>query len=243
MRLGEVACFAMLAACGSGLDPGDPIDAAPQPDQLVEVRHEVVGFVFDMSGEELVGMDVCVRERPQILCGVSDANGRYEIFPPEADVSLAFTMAGHEQMLFPIGPAATGVDLLVHDSATLEPALAAVGFDFPAGPIVAVNVLAAPGETPDGATVSISVPAEGPIYAGGPLGLRDLDPMLTEVTGGFGLAAFGDMAEGDVEITVTHPTLSCSIPPIGGGWATAEPNRARVPAVNGFDTVVVFICE
>jgi hypothetical protein len=85
------------------------------------------------------------------------------------------------------------------------------------------------------------VAGEGPIYAhlGG---LSALDPTLTACPDDAGFLVFGDMAEGVVEVTVEHPTVACHGVDIGG-WTTAAPNTVRVPASNGFDTVVVFVCQ
>jgi hypothetical protein len=230
--------FLALAACGG--DSGHPVDAAPRPDAPEMLRRYRVIF-FGSDGLRLPGVEVCVRERPDLACVTGDANGFAAIFIPRAELSLTFTLAGHEQMLLPIGPEATGEgSFIMRESAEIEAALAAVGLTFPGAPLIAGNMAHDTAVSAAGGTATISVAADGPIYSqlGG---LVALDPALTATTEA-GFFVFGNTAEGDVEVTLEHPTLTCSISPIGGGWVASSPNGARVPAVNGFDTVVVFEC-
>lgn len=230
--MNRLVLLTVLFGCGSG---GAEVDArgATRVVTVTMFREE------NAAHEAFPGVEICIRERPELPCVRSGSNGFAAMDVPIADISLSFASPGYERLLLPI-PAASpgGARILMSEEAVLAAQVAAVGFQFPATPVVGVNIVEETGAVSE-ATATISVPAEGPVYAriGG---FSGLDPTLVASDGGF--AAFGDMAEGEIEITVTHPTRECTAAEFGGGWPTATPNRLRAPVVNGHDTVVAFLC-
>jgi hypothetical protein len=232
-----------LAACAADPEPVEHPDAGPLPD-AGEPTREYRLRLFEPDGMFLQGVPVCIRERPDLGCVTTDNNAIARVRVPDGDLSLTFSRTTRESMLLPIQTDSTGdISLAMNEEALLAAALSSVGISFPAGPLIVVNLIHDPAVSDTtGATGTISVPATGPVYAQPGTLDSSLDPSLTSATQA-GLFVFGDMAEGTVEVTVQHPTLQCTRHPIGGNWAGSTPNSARVPAVNGFDTVVAFVCQ
>ena len=225
----------MLVGCG-GNAPSD----APDP----RLTYRATMYRKDETGAGVVlpGVKICVRERSDLPCATTGPNGVAALEVPLADASLSFELAGFEHMIVPYARQSVGgLQLLMSEQPKLETNVTAVGLRFPSAPLVGVNILRDGIVDTSGTVARISVAAEGPIYAG--LGGFDaLDVSLTATTIA-GFAVFGNMAEGEVEITVEHPTYLCAPSAFGGGWPTAEQNRLRAPVVNGADTIVAFECR
>jgi hypothetical protein len=191
----------------------------------------------------LVGVEVCAAGHPEIACSTSDADGNVLLELPagsELMLKCEGPLHGPMYMTWAIGTE----DIAAGDFGILEKAKlgALVGFsgamEWPAKGAVLANVyedLVERDQRVAGATFAIVPAAGGPVYVSeGKLP----DPSLQASTTG-GPAVFFDEVDGEVTVTIAHPTRTC----YGGfGWPTSSSLSLRSRVFPGGASTVTFVC-
>jgi hypothetical protein len=234
-----------LAAC----DDGSSEDADASVEDVDAATATIVFSVqvVDALEKELTplpGIEVCVAERPEVECATSDAEGRLTIELP-ADSELMLRCEGDDYgpayMTWTIGEKDIDAGTFSLIDQTRMPFFVSLsgGTEWPDKGAIAVNVyddLEDRTRRVAGATFSIA-----PSGGGGPtyVGTEQLpDQELTESTEG-GPALFYDLDDGEVTITIAHPSSTCR----GGfGWHNDEPTELRSQIFAGGLSFITFVC-
>jgi len=229
-----VALAGALAAC--------PDEGADAPSDITFTVRFVDAVAPD-SGP-LVGVEVCVAERADIACDVSDAGGRVMlVVPADTDILLRCHGASHGPAFMTLRTGKDDLDagvfqLLEEDFQSAFVELAGAD-DWPTTGAITANVYEdIVDRTTRVADVTFTIlPAGGgPTYAGD---ARLPDPTLGATTLG-GPAIFYDRQAGEeVAITVAHPSRTCT----GGfGWPGGDARTLRTRVYAGAISNVTFIC-
>lgn len=192
----------------------------------------------------LVGVEVCVAERPDLACETTDRDGRVVItVPADSDILLRCHGASHGPAYMTLHTDTNDMDvgvfqLLEEDFQAAFVQLAG-GTIWPATGAITANVYESIVDRTTrvaDVTFTITPSGGGPTYAGAS---RLPDRSLTASTTG-GPAIFYDRADGEaVAITIAHPTRAC----VGGfGWPGGDAKTLRTKVFAGAITNVTFIC-
>jgi hypothetical protein len=188
----------------------------------------------------IAGVEVCVWKRDDIPCIESDSLGQYVLpgVPASSEIAITYRKAGYLGILSPL---TTGTDDIMGqwDMATDADAAAfaaAAGFSYP---LEDTGLIFFRGNGTDvtGVTATIAPSSGvGPVFvdaSGAP------DSSLTGTSSAqWGL--FGNVAPGDVEVTITHPSHSCKKQVIG--WSAAGAT-GRVPVTAGYLVAITAECS
>ncbi|KYF67576.1 hypothetical protein [Sorangium cellulosum] len=230
------------AACSGGdADPSGQGGAAPE-DIAFSVR------IVDATASPvtpLEGVEVCVADRPDVACATSDADGRLMMsLPAESELMLRCESEsyGPAYMTWTVGTEdidAGSFSLLTKTKMGLLIALSGAEA-WPEKGAITANVyedLDARTTRVAGATFAITPNAGGgPAYVSAQ---KVPDPSLTASTEG-GPAVFFDVEEGEVTITLEHPSRECS----GGfGWKAGDERSLRSKIFPGGLSNVTFVCS
>ncbi|OGQ99745.1 MAG: hypothetical protein A2284_19285 [Deltaproteobacteria bacterium RIFOXYA12_FULL_61_11] len=234
-------------------DPQPPTE--PSDDETAPTTVDILGSVKGTKtafGPEvpLEGVQVCVHGHSELPCAESDASGDYAVtdLPQNLEVTLTFNLAAYR-------PLSITVALGKHDL-SLDPShlvsLAEMGHEEllstlpftldPAKPILSVSFRTNDDDLSlEGANLTLA-PASGE----GPMILRSAEDGIVLVEGGLGPEdndiLWFNLEPGEVELTVTHPTLLCRPEPTwpGEGGLTT----GRILLLDGyFESVRVYCYE
>ncbi len=199
------------------------------------------GVVTDFgTPDPLEGMDVCVFGLDGIPCATTDATGAYTLMGvPVSEGAIEFTGPSRFPSLFwgegPMEDQVLNYNLL----STLAAAVLAVSL----GEEINDNLghLALAVSDGDGALVSgasfTMTPSSGAI---GYLTTTGIDPKLTATTE-VGFAGWLNVDVGEVEITASHPTLTCVPGP--GALVGATPDALRIDVTAAYlGSTFPFVC-
>lgn len=198
------------------------------------------GIVTDFgTPDPLEGMDVCVFGQPGIPCATTDATGAYTLMGvPVAEGAIEFTGPSRFPSLFwgegPMEDQVLDYNLL----STLAAAVLALSLGEEIDDSLGHLALAATDADGLAAGVSFTMtPSSGAI---GYLTPKGIDPMLTE-TSQVGFAGWLNVDVGEVEITASHPTLTCVPGP--GALVGATPDALRIDITAGYlGSTFPFVC-
>ncbi|MGH1342420.1 MAG: hypothetical protein ACRBN8_12750 [Nannocystales bacterium] len=200
------------------------------------------GTVTDFgTPDPLAGMSVCVFGQKGIPCATTDALGGYTLMNvPVAEGAIEFTGPSRFPSLFwgegPMEDQLLNYNLL----STLAAAVLAVslGEEIDDG----LGHLALAVSDGDGSLVEgVSFTMTPPSGALGYLTPKGIDPMLTETTQ-VGFAGWLNVDVGEVEVTASHPTLTCVPGP--GALVGATPDALRIDVTAGYlGSTFPFVCN
>jgi len=196
------------------------------------------------QGTPLAGVEVCTFDHEDIPCTTSDSVGSFSLpVPANAETGVTLTKAGYAGILVPIVPSDIDPDgwmIGVPTLPSVQGFYEAAGAPYPDPGTGFLAVYATDGNTQQGfAGVSITVsptPGVGPLYAD-ETGAPDV---TLQATSSSGLARFGSLALGEIDVALSAENASCES--IFGGWPSTSANAVRVPIADGFDTRVGFGC-
>jgi hypothetical protein len=202
----------------------------------------LTGVVTDFgTPNPLPGISVCVFEQESIPCAATDDEGAYTLDGvPSAEGAIEFTGPSRFPSLFwgegPMADEVLDYNLL----STLAAAVLAVSLgeeiDENAGHL-ALAVLDAEGSLLSGATFTMDPPSGAVGY----LTPKGIDPELTETTQ-VGFAGWLNVDVGEVEVTVSHPTLTCVPGP--GALIGSTPDALRIDVTAGYlGSTFPFVCS
>lgn len=202
----------------------------------------LTGVVTDFgTPNPLPGISVCVFEQEGIPCATTDDEGAYTLDGvPSAEGAIEFTGPSRFPSLFwgegPMADEVLDYNLL----STLAAAVLAVSLgeeiDENAGHL-ALAVLDAEGSLLSGATFTMDPPSGAVGY----LTPKGIDPELTETTQ-VGFAGWLNVDVGEVEVTVSHPTLTCVPGP--GALIGSTPDALRIDVTAGYlGSTFPFVCS
>jgi hypothetical protein len=237
-----LVCVLLLSACNQSPmitpDGGPPpTDAGPPTIQFT------VRLVDAMSMAALEGVEICAADRPDVACAMSNADGQVTMrLPPNSELMLRCANNDYGPFLMTWAIGTSDIDagtfsllavniqnaFVIFSGATMWPATGGVTANIYED-IVQRNVRV------EGATVTIT-PTAPLTYVGTN---RMPDPTATATTTG-GPGLFYDIPPGEVTVTISHPTRTCTG---GSGWPVAGDNRSlRTRVYAGALSNVTFVC-
>jgi hypothetical protein len=201
------------------------------------VSGSIVALIDQVS--PVAGMQVCVYGDSSVPCVFTDEFGAYAISGVEADaeILLQFTKAGYFPAVVTVKTTLAALDIGEFPApstgeASIFASIAGVTLDSAKGQLLgtAVQTGSSGGLVgQDGITMTIS-PASGtgPFYTNA----QSLpDPAATS-TGPSGLGLWANVNPGEVEVTFTHPTKTCT--PLAMAWPGTAANSVRMTVVAGY---------
>jgi hypothetical protein len=247
-----LALAATTSGCGSNAAAQtDGSDAGAHDDGPSPTPTTWTGSVYEAKSAEdggtipIVNGRVCLLDHPEVACSGTDTSGKWSIELPPADgmAQYAITFSASQHLGYTsfgtVSPGSTitsswpsGVGLEADDWAINLATQA--GFTYPAQGTAFVDVRLLNGSPRglDGATVTLSSAAKGPVYENTMLAL---DPSLTS-TSAEGVAWFGNVPPGEFTVTVHSTTATCTTQGIEGLWPEVASNVVKAEV--GPDTMV-----
>jgi hypothetical protein len=238
-----------VAVADAGHDIGPDTD--PVPCSSGDVG-SLWGHVYDQETfDPLVGVNVCVLNRPELACATSDSAGVYAIpCVPTGDAEIEYRAAGYPRELW-AWSSRLGINEdvnlgILHEENHVR-FLAPTGERYPDGERSLVTIDFIGEGIVDGATVALRRgTGAGPYYTryeGG-----TLDPEITSITNDHEYAYFLAQAmpgEHEIEITVTPGPAGTRCTQYYGDWVTSDgaANTMRVPVAPDAVSVIFLICE
>jgi hypothetical protein len=201
-----------------------------------------VRIVDGLATTPLEGVEVCAAEHPEVECAVSDENGEVDLeLPANSELMLRCEGAEHgpAYMTWTIGDEdidAGSFGLIDEVRTGLLLGLSGAQA-WPDQGAITVNVyedLVARDTRVADVTVKVSPAGGGPVYISE---AKLPDPSLTATTTGGPAVAFD--LEGDVTVSIQHPTRTCTA---GFGWETGSPTELRSRIFPGGLSNVTFVC-
>ena len=199
------------------------------------------GIVTDFgSPDPLPGIEVCVFGE-DIPCATTDATGGYTLDGvPVAEGAIEFSGAGRFPSLFwgegPMEDQTLNYNLLSTLAANVLAAVLGAPIDDELGHL-AIAVADGEGALLSGVTFTMT-PDSGAV---GYLTTDGIDPDLT-ATSEVGFAGWLNVDIGEVEITASHPTLTCVPGP--GALVGATPDALRIDITAGYlGSTFPFVCS
>ena len=238
-KLLSVAAAVVLISC----DDGDTSGAGGEPAELPDITFKVVLLDATAAVDTVLeGVEVCVADRSDIPCAVSDANGSIELeLPANSELMLRCEGPTHGPMYmtWTIGQDDIDADTFrIIASPTMDALMVIAGAEqWPERGAIIVNVyedLATRDKLVAGATFTLTPDGGDPVYVSeAPLP----DPELEATTIG-GPGVFLDLVDGEVTVSIDHPR-PCS----GGlGWETGSATSLRSKIFAGGLSSVTFVC-
>jgi hypothetical protein len=221
----------ILSACNGAVDPADD--------------HENYGWAYGTILDEIFnalgGAEICVLDRPELECAVTESNGSYEILlPRHGTIEVTFSKLGYWTRLRPLVMPefdevldAGNVQLFSEEWVLGQEDRVSVFQESSLGMIslLASDALAAVTFEVEGS------PGDGPYYFGAGLNLEpELEATSQE---GFGFGGVLNVPPGTHRVTASHPDRTC----IPHSLLPQEGEVAIVPVAAQSFTLVVFRCE
>jgi len=255
--------LALTLTCSACADDGEidgpdaqVLDAGrPRLDAGASGSVPVDGVIQRLDGGPIEGARVCIVNHPEIGCGVSRADGGYEMelpvwSPPEAlAVHVAAPGRTGATVLVDTSPTRSQsglftawIDTLrLEDEATLVERLKQAALRYPA-PDKAFVMLGVSSDRPDGvpagATVSITPSAGAQVAYTDEAGR--LDPAQRTLCAKGGGVLFGEVTPGPFEVSIPGCRIASSIFSL---WDGSQPSATRGTAVAGSVTYMAVACR
>jgi len=239
-------CVAPLGSCDA--DGGVP--------PTVTLHGHVGDFLPAQGLVPLAGVEVCVFERPEIPCAMTDAEGRYALsdLPAGSDLLISYEREGSVSqlgMLSTEGQDVGPVDIRLAQDGAAEIFFQIIGATWPLGETGGITFGAYPAATGGGLTADAGLPgfevALTPASGTGPVFVADNeipDPALS-VTAQPGWGLYANVSPGLVRVSVARAGFACPKVRPGYGWSSSMNGDGTidVPVVAGFLTAIGVLCE
>lgn len=212
-------------------------------DPLIELTVVLVDATAAVE-TPVAGVEVCVHERPDLACAVSDDAGRIAIMlPASSEILLRCEGAGYGPAFMTWTIGVTDIDagrFNVIPTGSQDALVLLSGarswWDTGAVGVNAYDELVRRDTPVAGATFTIEPVFSGPTYLSE---MRRPDQRLTASTAG-GPGVFYDIPDGtEVVVTIHHPTRECRA---GFGWATGRETSLRTRVYAGALSFITFVC-